>query len=137
MSKTLIILGAGESGIGAALLGKAKGYDVFVADSGQICTDRKGELLAHEIRFEEGVLADDRSNEMSGQMRSVHEISLDFFTAMILHENQTDCCLPNSYILLMVLCPGLLQKSGQASNKTGKKGRRMAASLSPISRIVK
>jgi len=29
----LCILGAGESGIGAALLGKQKGYDVFVSDA--------------------------------------------------------------------------------------------------------
>ena len=30
----LIVLGGGESGVGAAVLGKKKGYDVFLSDSG-------------------------------------------------------------------------------------------------------
>ena len=34
MKKRLVILGAGESGVGAALLAKQKGYDVFVSDGG-------------------------------------------------------------------------------------------------------
>jgi UDP-N-acetylmuramoylalanine--D-glutamate ligase len=33
MSKRMVILGGGESGIGAALLAKQQGYDVFVSDS--------------------------------------------------------------------------------------------------------
>ena len=36
MAKRVIILGAGESGVGAALLAKAKGLDPFVSDSGSI-----------------------------------------------------------------------------------------------------
>ena len=34
MKKRIVILGAGESGVGAALLAKQKGYDVFVSDGG-------------------------------------------------------------------------------------------------------
>ena len=34
--KNLVILGGGESGVGAAILGKTKGYNVFLSDSGQI-----------------------------------------------------------------------------------------------------
>ena len=34
--KRLVILGGGESGVGTALLGKEKGYDVFVSDKGKI-----------------------------------------------------------------------------------------------------
>jgi UDP-N-acetylmuramoylalanine--D-glutamate ligase len=52
--KKLIILGAGESGIGAALLGKAKGYDVFVSDKNQIKEEYKAELIQENISFEEG-----------------------------------------------------------------------------------
>ncbi len=52
MSK-LVVLGAGESGIGAALLAKKEGYDVFLSDSSQISDDRKRILLANDIRFEE------------------------------------------------------------------------------------
>ena len=50
----LVILGAGESGIGAALLAKQKGYDVFVSDGGAIKENFKDELLHHNISFEEG-----------------------------------------------------------------------------------
>ena len=34
--KRLVILGGGESGVGTALLGKQKGYEVFVSDKGEI-----------------------------------------------------------------------------------------------------
>ena len=38
MSKRMVILGAGESGAGAAVLAKAKGFDVFVSDKSSITT---------------------------------------------------------------------------------------------------
>ncbi|WP_343030532.1 UDP-N-acetylmuramoyl-L-alanine--D-glutamate ligase [Fulvivirga aurantia] len=47
------MLGAGESGTGAALLAKAKGYDVFVSDNGAIATKFKEQLQEAGIRFEE------------------------------------------------------------------------------------
>ncbi|MEQ9591797.1 MAG: UDP-N-acetylmuramoyl-L-alanine--D-glutamate ligase [Cyclobacteriaceae bacterium] len=53
MSKKVTILGAGESGTGAALLAKAKGYEVFVSDSGAIKSNYKAELLENQIQFEE------------------------------------------------------------------------------------
>ena len=52
--KRLVILGGGESGVGAAILGKQKGYDVFVSDKGSISEKYKKVLLHHEISFEEG-----------------------------------------------------------------------------------
>ena len=52
--KTLIVLGAGESGVGAAILGKQKGYDVFVSDGGVISDDYKKILEDYKIRFESG-----------------------------------------------------------------------------------
>lgn len=54
MSKRIVILGAGESGTGAALLAKAKGYDVFVSDSGAIKDKYKDDLVRNKIGFEEG-----------------------------------------------------------------------------------
>ena len=36
MKKKLVVLGAGESGTGAAILAKDKGYDVLLSDSGTI-----------------------------------------------------------------------------------------------------
>jgi len=54
MNKRVVILGAGESGTGAALLAKAKGYDVFVSDQGTIKEQYKNELVKENISFEEG-----------------------------------------------------------------------------------
>ncbi|MCK0123680.1 UDP-N-acetylmuramoyl-L-alanine--D-glutamate ligase [Gelidibacter sp. F2691] len=51
--KRLVILGGGESGVGTALLGKAKGYDVFLSDKGKIKETYKEVLLHNEIEFED------------------------------------------------------------------------------------
>ncbi|MEI7964088.1 MAG: UDP-N-acetylmuramoyl-L-alanine--D-glutamate ligase [Chitinophagaceae bacterium] len=53
MAERLIILGAGESGVGAALLAKQQGFSVFVSDRGIIAEQYKAELKKHEIEFEE------------------------------------------------------------------------------------
>ena len=49
----LVILGGGESGVGAAILGLAKGYEVFVSDNGTISEKYKQVLLHKNISFEE------------------------------------------------------------------------------------
>ena len=49
----LVVLGAGESGVGAAILAKNKGYDVFVSDNGAIVNKYRQVLLINEISFEE------------------------------------------------------------------------------------
>jgi len=55
MSKNkIVILGAGESGIGAAVLAKVKGFDVFVSDKGKIEKKYKNVLSQYDIEFEEG-----------------------------------------------------------------------------------
>jgi len=51
--KNLVILGGGESGVGAAILGKQQGFDVFVSDKGAIKDHYKQELEANEIAYEE------------------------------------------------------------------------------------
>jgi len=50
----IVILGAGESGVGAALLAKKFGNNVFVSDRGQIKDAFKSELEENAIPFEEG-----------------------------------------------------------------------------------
>lgn len=50
----LVILGGGESGIGAALLGKKNGYDVFLSDAGTIKPHYEKELIDNHIAFEAG-----------------------------------------------------------------------------------
>jgi len=52
--KQLAILGAGESGLGAALLAKREGYGVWVSDMGDISEERKAALQKAGIGFEEG-----------------------------------------------------------------------------------
>ncbi len=53
MNQRLVILGAGESGIGAALLGQKLGFDVFVSEYGIISNVAKQELINAGIYFEE------------------------------------------------------------------------------------
>ena len=52
--KRLVILGGGESGVGAALLGKVKKYNVFLSDSGKIANKYKDVLIHNEIEWEDG-----------------------------------------------------------------------------------
>ena len=59
MKDRIVILGAGESGVGAALLARAKGYDVFVSDQSPISLKSKEILTANEISFEEGKHSED------------------------------------------------------------------------------
>ena len=51
--KRLVILGGGESGVGTALLGRAKGYEVFVSDKGKIKENYKQVLIHNEIEWED------------------------------------------------------------------------------------
>lgn len=50
----VVVLGAGESGVGTAVLAMTKGYDVFVSDFGQIEDKYKSVLNEFNIRWEEG-----------------------------------------------------------------------------------
>ena len=52
--KRIVILGAGESGSGAAILAKCKGMDVFVSDMGEISPVYQALLNQHEIAWESG-----------------------------------------------------------------------------------
>lgn len=54
----VVILGGGESGVGAALLAKSKGMKVFLSDKGILSEKYKGILIAHQIPFEEGEHSD-------------------------------------------------------------------------------
>jgi UDP-N-acetylmuramoylalanine--D-glutamate ligase len=60
MNKNIAILGAAESGIGAAILAQQKGYNVFVSDGGIIKDAYKKELLQYNIPFEEGQHSTDK-----------------------------------------------------------------------------
>lgn len=59
MSQKVVILGSGESGVGAALLSKAKGYNTFVSDSNMISDAFIKELEEATIAFEQGTHSED------------------------------------------------------------------------------
>lgn len=67
IKRRLVVLGAGESGTGAAILAKDKGFDVFLSDSGTIPPKYRAVLEAEGIAFEEGTHSLDR-------ILSAHEI---------------------------------------------------------------
>ena len=58
--KRLAVLGAGESGVGAAILGMAKGMEVIVSDSGTISPKYREVLTLRGIPFEEGGHSEER-----------------------------------------------------------------------------
>ncbi|WP_053971320.1 UDP-N-acetylmuramoyl-L-alanine--D-glutamate ligase [Mangrovimonas sp. ST2L15] len=53
MTQRLVILGGGESGVGTALLGRQKGFEVFVSDKGSIKDKYKEVLINNEIEWED------------------------------------------------------------------------------------
>ena len=59
-NKHIVILGAGESGVGAALLAKKQEWNVFVSDAGKIKADYKTELDNNQIEWEENTHSTDR-----------------------------------------------------------------------------
>jgi len=59
MGKRMVILGGGESGVGAALLAKQKGYDVFLSDGSSLKKEYRNELTEAGIAYEEGQHTED------------------------------------------------------------------------------
>lgn len=70
MKKKMVILGAGESGVGAALLASRKGYDVFLSDSGMIADKYLEELQTWGIPFEQGQHSEQRILEADEVVKS-------------------------------------------------------------------
>jgi UDP-N-acetylmuramoylalanine--D-glutamate ligase len=59
-NKNIVVLGAGESGVGAAILANVKGATVFVSDFGQVKDSFQQEMNAHNIEFEQGGHTEER-----------------------------------------------------------------------------
>ena len=59
-NKKIVVLGGGESGSGAAVLAKVKGFDVFLSDSGVIKPNYKELLDKYNIEWEEGAHTEER-----------------------------------------------------------------------------
>ena len=69
-SKLIVILGAAESGVGAAILAKEKGFDVFVSDNGNIKEQYKSMLMENGIVFEEGHHTEEKILQASEVIKS-------------------------------------------------------------------
>lgn len=54
MNERIVILGGGESGVGAAILAQQKGYEVFLSDGSTLAPERRRTLKSQKIDFEEG-----------------------------------------------------------------------------------
>jgi UDP-N-acetylmuramoylalanine--D-glutamate ligase len=59
VKKKIVILGAGESGVGTAVLALQKGYEVFVSDYGTISTEYETMLKDHQISYEQNKHTED------------------------------------------------------------------------------
>ena len=70
MSKRMVILGAGESGAGAALLAKQQGYEVFVSDASSLKDNYRNGLQHAGIEFEEGSHNEERILQADEVMKS-------------------------------------------------------------------
>jgi UDP-N-acetylmuramoylalanine--D-glutamate ligase len=70
MDKRFVILGGGESGVGAALLAKQKGYDVFVSDESSLKENYRTDLRNAGIVFEEGTQDEQRILDADEVMKS-------------------------------------------------------------------
>ena len=70
MRKRIAILGGGESGVGAAILAKQNGYDVFLSDQGSLKENYRSDLRKAEIEFEEGSHNEERILSCDEVMKS-------------------------------------------------------------------
>jgi len=68
--KRLVVLGAGESGVGTAILGKKEGFEVFVSDKGIIANTYKDVLRNFEIEWEEQQHSEDKILKADVVMKS-------------------------------------------------------------------
>jgi hypothetical protein len=68
--KRIVVLGAGESGSGAAILAKEKGFDVFVSDCGTISEPYRALLDQNGIQWEDGKHSFDRIKDADEYIKS-------------------------------------------------------------------
>jgi len=70
LAEKIVILGAGESGVGSAILARKAGFSVLVSDAGKIKPDYKQTLLDMDVEFEEGGHTESRILEANTVIKS-------------------------------------------------------------------
>lgn len=137
------ILGAGESGVGAAILARKKGFDVFVSDKGKIKENYKNVLLHHEIRFEEGKHSEKELFNSSEIIKSpgipdhipliikLHEQKIPIISEIEFASRYTNAktiCITgsNGKTTTSLLCYHIFKKSGLNTGLAGNVGKSFA-----------
>jgi UDP-N-acetylmuramoylalanine--D-glutamate ligase len=139
----LIILGAGESGVGAAILGKEKGYDVFVSDASSIKASFQKELQEANIEFESGqhtmsrILAADLIIKSPGipekttLMKAIREAGINVISEIEFagyYSKAKHICITgsNGKTTTTMLCYHILKKAGLNVGLAGNVGQSFA-----------
>jgi UDP-N-acetylmuramoylalanine--D-glutamate ligase len=146
MSRKIVILGAGESGAGSAVLAKKQGLEVFVSDKGQIKDVYKDILNNHNIKWEEGdhneatILAADEIIKSPGipesapiikriREKGIHVISEIEFAGR--YATGTKICITgsNGKTTVTNLVYHMLKKAGMKAAMTGNVGSSFAMAV--------
>lgn len=144
--KKLIILGGGESGVGTALLGQMKGFDVFLSDSGQLKPNLKEELDKAGIKYEEGghteetILSADEVVKSPGipekapiikalRAKGVHIVSEIEFAARYTKAKKICITGSNGKTTTTLLTHHLLKESGIRAELAGNVGTSLARQI--------
>ena len=109
----IVVLGGAESGVGAAVLAKVKGFDVFLSDKGKIADHYADMLKEWDIPFEQGQHSEELTSIMSTTHSQFKPISNLFATSKstspalktILPANNTTTNTSRNGIVLTDLSP--------------------------------
>lgn len=142
----LVILGGGESGVGAALLGKKLGYDVFLSDQGRLSDAYRQVLTGQQIGFEEGHHTEQRIFEAGLVVKSpgipdtapmivrLHEKGIEVISEIEFAGRHTDArmvCITgsNGKTTTTLLTHHILTHNGLDAGLAGNVGRSLAAQV--------
>lgn len=145
-NNNIVILGAGESGTGAALLAKKKNFEVFVSDKGQIQEKFKQILIANNIEFEENIHTEERIIKASKIIKSpgipenaniiikVKNLSIPVISEIEFAAGYTDAtkiCITgsNGKTTTTLLIYHILKQAGKKVALTGNVGKSFAAAV--------
>lgn len=142
----LVILGGGESGVGAALLGKKLGYEVFLSDQGRLSDAYRQVLIGQKINFEEGHHTEQRIFEAGMVVKSpgipdtapmilrLHEQGIEVISEIEFAGRHTDArmvCITgsNGKTTTTLLTHHILTHNGLDAGLAGNVGRSLAAQV--------
>jgi len=139
----IVILGAGESGVGTAILAQKLGMDVFVSDKNTIVEKYKAELVDYKIEFEEGIHTESKILDATEVVKSpgipdkapivklLHEHSISVISEIEFAGRHTDAkmiCITgtNGKTTTTLLTYHILQKAGLNVGLGGNVGKSFA-----------